>query len=107
MKKLLSILILTISTLCVTSCGIMNNNINAEQTNLNVEIFQTLSKTSALAHTSLWSDYKVVKIVTTKDVYYDGKQISGLFVLVDTYTYETKDGRIKTVPVYQRKSELR
>ena len=85
----------------------MTNNINAEQTNLNVEIFQTLSKTSALAHTSLWSDYKIVKIVTTKDVYYDGKQISGLFVLVDTYTYKAMDGSIKTVPVYQRKSELR
>lgn len=106
MKRLFTILLLTISTICITSCGIMTN-INAEQTNLNVEIFQTLSKTSALAHTSLWSDYKIVKIVTTKDVYYDGKQISGLFVRVDTYTYETKDGRIKTVPVYQRKSELR
>ena len=106
MKKLLSILILTISTLCVTSCGIMNNNINAEQTHLNVEIFQTLSKTSALAHTTGW-DYKVVKIITNNEVYYDGKTISGWFKLVDTYTYESKGSGIKTVPVYQKVSELR
>ena len=43
----------------------------------------------------------------SEDVYYDGKKISGTFVLVDTYTYESKGSGIKTVPVYRRKSEIR
>lgn len=104
MKKLLSLLCVTVPMLLTTSCGIFSNNINSEQTYLSVEIFQTLSKYEALACTS---DWKVVKVITSEDVYYDGKSLSGTYVLVDTYTYETKDERIKTVPVYRKKSELR
>lgn len=106
MKRLISILAMVIATLCFTSCGVMQNNINSEETRLNVEIFQTLSSTTALAHTTGW-DYKVVMIKTNNDIYYDGKTITGWFRLVDTYTYESKGNGIKTVPVYQRTSELR
>ena len=65
-----------------------------------------MSKDSALALTTGW-DYDVVMIITSEDVYYHGKKISGTFVLVDTYTYESKGSGIKTVPVYRRKSEIR
>lgn len=105
MKRLISILAMIILTLCFTSCGIMLNNINRERTRLNVEIFQTLSSTAALAQTT--DDYKVVMIQTDNERYYDGKTISGWFKLVDTYTYESKGNVIKTVPVYRRISELR
>ena len=99
-------LLLTVALLATSSCSIFKNNINSEQTYLSVEIFQTLSKDSALALTTGW-DYDVVMIITSEDVYYDGKKISGTFVLVDTYTYESKGSGIKTVPVYRRKSEIR
>ena len=38
---------------------------------------------------------------------WDGKKISGYYILVDTYTYETKKGMIKTVPVYVLTSEYK
>ena len=98
MKRLISYALILILALLMSSCSILKNNINSEQTYLSVEIFQTLSRTEALAHTTGW-DFKVVKVVTSEDTYYDGKSLSGTFVLVDTYTYETKDERIKTVPV--------
>ncbi len=106
MKKILSLFCLIATTCLTSSCSIFRNNINNEQTYLSLEIFQTLSKYEALAHTNDY-DYKVVKVVTSEETYYDGKSLSGTFVLVDTYTYETKDERIKTVPVYRRKSELK
>ena len=71
---------------------------------LSVEIIQTLSKNEALAWTK---DYDIVKIETTSEVYYDGKSIAGAFCLAGTYTYTTKDGRLKTVPVYIRDREYK
>lgn len=109
MKRVFTVFALIITSLCFTSCGIFTknvNNISKEQASLEVEIFQTLSSTSALAYTTS-NNYKIVKIVTENEVYYDGKTISGWFKLIDTYTYETKDGNIKTVPVFQKMSELR
>lgn len=71
---------------------------------ISVEIFQTLSKTEALARTSDWD---VVKLETTTDVYYDGKKISGNFVMAGTYNYTNKSFVEKTVPVYIRESEYK
>ena len=71
MKRLLICAISIVALLATSSCSIFKNNINSEQTYLSVEIFQTLSKDSALAHTTGW-DYDVVKIITSEDVYYDG-----------------------------------
>lgn len=87
-----------------TSCAAMNSGQRVETTYLSVEIFQTLGKNAALARTR---DWKVVKIESLEDMYYDGKAISGTFVLVDTYTYETKNEVTKTVPVYIRLEEYR
>lgn len=103
MKRLISILVLLITSLCITSCGLLSNNINSRQTYLSVEIFQTLGSGAGLAMTP---SYDVIKVVSNNEVYYDGKKLSGTYVLIDTYRYETKDGRIKTVPVYKRKTEL-
>ena len=102
MKKTLIFLTIAI----FTSCGVIVNNtpqsdISSAQTYLSVEIFQTLSNTEALAHTS---NYKVVKLETGTEIYYDGKKINGDFKLTGTYTYTTKDENIKTVPVYTRTS---
>ena len=49
----------------------------------------------------------VYKIVTETNILYDGQIIGGRWVLVDTYTYETKDERIKTVPVLMPLSEYK
>lgn len=106
MRRFLFLLLCVFGIMILPSCSIIKNNINTEQTYLKVKIFQTLSKTSALASTSAW-DYKVVKVITNEELYYDGKNLTGTFVLVDTYAYETKNGDIKTVPVYMRKSEMR
>ena len=75
------------------------SDISSERTYLSVEIIQTLSKTEALAWTS---GYKVVKLETDSEIYYDGKKITGDFSLTGTYTYTNNEGTIKTVPVYAR-----
>lgn len=79
-----------------------DDNISLEKTHLNLKIFQTLGKHQALAWTT---HYDIVKIITLDNIYYDGKQIKGDFILVDTYTYETTQGIVKTVPVYVLTSE--
>ena len=96
MKKALTLIVLLVLSWFA-------NADNREKVYLTVEIFQTLDKKSALARDS---DWKVVKIQTQKDIYYDGKKISDYFVLVDTYRYTTNSGIDKTVPVYIRQSEL-
>lgn len=69
---------------------------------------QTLDKGSALLSVKI-SDFKssVVKIVSDQEIYYDDKKITGNFVFIGTYTYETKGNSIKTVPVYIRESEYK
>ena len=90
------------SMIIVSSCAIMRN-----QTHLDIidgTIFQVLDSNDALVMTK---DYQVVKIITTNEVYFDGRSIAGIFILVDTYHYITKDGVYKVVPVYVRYSEYR
>ena len=42
---------------------------------------------------------------TAEDTFYDGKRISGSYIMVDTYTYENKLETIKTVPVFIKVNE--
>lgn len=100
MKRFLPLII---ACLCLLgSCGVLNK---APQVDiLNLKVFQTLSKTEALARTS---DFDVVKVIILDDLVYDGKEYSGVFVLVDTYTYTTREDIQKTVPVYMRRSDYR
>lgn len=76
-----------------------NSDISSDQTYLSVEIFQTISKTEALAWTR---NYKVVKLETESEIYFDGKKVNGDHILTGTYTYPNMEGTIKTVPVYKR-----
>lgn len=104
MKRVLFFL----TSILLTSCGILMNNtagsdISSDRTYLSVEIIQTLSKNEALAWTS---NYKVVKLETDSEIYYDGKKITGNFALTDTYSYTNKEGTIKTVPVYTRTNSI-
>ena len=65
---------------------------------LNVDVFQTLSEHKALA----WDkDYVVVCVEDDEKVFYDKKRIEGFYTMVDTYTYETTEGREKTVPLFK------
>lgn len=105
MKKVLLIFISSI----LTSCGILINNIessdiSSDLTYLSVEIIQTISKTEALAWTN---DFKIVKLETDSEIYYDGKKVIGYFSLKDTYTYISNNGMNKTVPVYTRTNRIR
>lgn len=106
MKKI--IIILTFIA-CLTSCSAIkhaahDNTAKGSTVYLSVEIFQTLNKNAALAWTK---DLKIVRLDSQEELYYDGKTISGYFVLVDTYTYTAKNEMVKTVPVYIRSSEYR
>lgn len=90
------------SMIIVSSCAIMRN-----QKHLDVvdgTIIQVLDSNDALVMTK---DYQVVKIITASEVYFDGRPIVGIFILVDTYHYVTKAGVYKVVPVYVRYSEYR
>lgn len=79
-------------------------NISRENAHLNLKVLQTLSVNEALCVTE---KYDVIKFETITETLYDGKQIRGKFTLVNTYTYEAKNGTIKTVPVYVLSKELR
>lgn len=106
------IYIIALSTLCMTSTSCITmallatasstDSISTNGPYLNLTIFQTLNKNEALARTN---NYDVVKIESLSMVLYDGKTVSGYFTLVDTYSYMTKNGLTKTVPVYVLRSE--
>lgn len=94
------------TTLALTAASDANNrgNISRENAYLNLKVLQTISVNEALCFTE---KYDVVKFETITETLYDGKQIRGNFTLVNTYTYEAKNGTIKTVPVYVLTTELR
>lgn len=74
---------------------------------LTLEVFQTLSRNEALCIQEGSFSIDVCKIVTETSILYDGQIISGTWVLVDTYTYKTKNNNIKTVPVLMPLSDFR
>ena len=74
---------------------------------MELKVFQTLSRNEALCTQEGSNSIDVYKIVTETNILYDGQIIGGTWVLVDTYTYETKDERIKTVPVFMPLSEYK
>ena len=85
----------------LTSCGVLLNSstdsdISSDRTYLSVEIIQTLSKTEALAWTR---NYKVVKIETDSEIFYDGKEVAGEYMLTGTYTYPNKEGTFRATSV--------
>ena len=103
MKKLALLLLCAV----LVSCSIYSpssSNISKKDTYLYLTIIQTHSEHQALAWTE---DYDVVKVMTYGDTYYDGKKLYGRYILIDTYTYTTKDGIVKTVPVFILKSEYK
>ncbi len=103
--------LLTISILIfVSSCSVLSrkplsNAAIGDKCYLNVRIFQAMNSQEALA-TSVDNNNIVVKLITTEDTFYDGKRVSGTYIMVDTYTYENKLETIKTVPVFIKVSEF-
>ena len=95
--------ILLILVCMLSSCAITRSNMHTEFF-FKATVFQVLDSNEALA----WDDnLNVIKIITNDEIYYDGLRISGRYILVDTYTYETRAHQIKVVPVYVRLSEYR
>ncbi|MBQ6101018.1 MAG: hypothetical protein IJK36_02600 [Bacteroidales bacterium] len=111
MKKTLLLLFVLI-LFCVSSCSVLNrvslsNASIGDKCYLNATIFQAVNSHEALATTSHELNSIVVKLITSEDTYYDGKKVSGTFIMVDTYTYENKQNTIKTVPVFIKASEYK
>ena len=112
-EKLKNLIMLLAVSLLLSSCGIFSIGAASgkqlgDKCDLKLEVFQTLSRNEALCmEKSLYSSNDVYKIITESNLLYDGQVISGRWVLVDTYTYETKDNRIKTVPVLMPLSEYK
>ena len=108
MKKTLFLLFTTL--LLTTSCSVftrvsLSNASIGDKCHLNATIFQAVNNHEALAATSQEFNSIVVKLITSEDTYYDGKKVSGTYIMVDTYTYENKQGITKTVPVFIKVSE--
>ena len=109
MKKVLFIC-LVMAGLFV-SCGVEQHTTN-NKGHLFIEVFQTLSNgensSTCLARNSNWDIFYIISLdcpdKTTHEMYYDGKNISGAYVLVGTYTYETKGGDTKTVQACMKKN---
>lgn len=96
MKKFILLIVICL----LSSCAITRNTMHYRF--VDAVIFQTLDSNTALA---LDDYFDPIQIITNDEVYYDGRHIIGMFVLVDTYSYETVQGRINVVPVYVRLSE--
>ena len=110
-RKLLPLFSISI-LLLVSSCSIftrasLSNATIGDKCYLNATIFQAVNSHEALATTSRELNSIVVKLITSEDTYYDGKRVSGTFIMVDTYTYESKQETIKTVPVFIKVSEYK
>jgi hypothetical protein len=111
MKK--ALLLLSVSILLIlSSCSLftrasLSNASIGDKCYLNATIFQAVNSHEALATTSHELNSIVVKLITSEDTYYDGKKVSGTFIMVDTYTYENKQNTIKTVPVFIKVSEYK
>ena len=95
-------LILLLTIVMLSSCAITRNTLHIHF--IDATIFQTLDSNTALAITD---DLNTIQIITNDEVYYDGRNVVGTFVLVDTYAYETVQHRSKVVPVYVRWSEYK
>ena len=99
MKRFILLIVVCVLSSC--SVAIMRNTRHTEFFT-NARIFQVLNSSEAL----IWDDnFNVAKIITSEEIYYEGLKISGRFILVDTYAYETRAHQIKVVPVYVRLSE--
>jgi hypothetical protein len=110
MKRLV---IIVVGILLMSSCSIIKkiDELHPSYQYYSLEIFQTLDNfyseiadntySYGLAKDSQWNVYKVVTYRPGDDYrnnFYDGKKISGRFIFIGTYSYETKDERRKTVP---------
>ena len=109
MKKKLLLLLSILILLFVSSCSLfrpLSNTTIGDKRYLNVRIFQAYNNHEALATTNYnTTNNIVVKLITYEDIFYDGKKVSGNYIMVDTYTYESKQEIIKTVPVFIKVSE--
>lgn len=97
---------MALAILSVSSCSASRTaqSSGIQTVNLDMKVFQTLTKHSALARTRGDGHYiyigDVVKIISESSIMYDDLIFKGKFVLVDTYTYTTTNDKVKTVPVY-------
>lgn len=114
MKKSIIAALIAFFMAAVTGCSVLQSTSQPQKGQtvvLDMKVIQTLSQHSALAITkgSGYSVYlgDVVKIISETGIMYDNLVFRGRFVLVGTYTYETKKETIKTVPVYMRRSEYK
>lgn len=119
MKEILKPLIMLLAvSLMLSSCGVVTNTSSisnpntigtklGDRCNLKLKVFQTLSRSEALCTQEGSYSLDIYKIVTNTNILFDGQVVGGTWVLVDTYTYETKDNNIKTVPVLMPLSEYK
>ena len=119
MKEILKPLIMLLAvSLMLSSCGVVTNTSSisnpntigtklGDRCNLKLKVFQTLSRSEALCTQEGSYSLDVYNIVTNTNILFDGQVVGGTWVLVDTYTYETKDNNIKTVPVLMPLSEYK
>lgn len=108
MKRILTIFAALLVLLAAfTSCSPSNTaglGISRERGTMSFKIFQTLDNGEALANPTS-SSVDVAKIVSLEEIYYDGKVVNGYFILIDTFKYQTRNGDIKTVPVFIKQKE--
>lgn len=110
MKKYLAIYVaLLVISAAFTSCSTSNTagvGISRERGSMGFKIFQTLDKGEALVYPTS-NSVDVAKIVSLEELYYDGKVVGGYFILIDTFRYQTRNGEIKTVPVFIKQKEYK
>ena len=114
--KRLSCIVLIATGILFNSCATTNysSNNSYKSKYLNIKCFQALSNTSeyssCLARDYDFNVYYIVNFTcpgkSKYELYYDDKSITGYYVFVGTYTYETREERQKTVQAYMPKDNF-
>ena len=110
MKRIILICLILLGLF--TSCGVQSLTTSNNSGYVFLECFQALDNydhvSICLARDSDWNVCYVVSLENPcnnndAELFYDGKKLSGNYVLVGTYQYESKGGSTKTVKALMKK----
>lgn len=92
-------------SLLLSSCAISNNLSIGDSKYLDLWCLQDLGDNAVLAVYAEEDNHNAIKIITYGERYSRLQRIKGDFTCVDYWTYETREGVIKTIPVVVKTSE--
>lgn len=99
------IFLLCLVSIILSSCAISNRLSVGDSRYLDLWWIQELSANEVLAVYAAEDNNSAVKIITYGDRYSKWQRIQGNFTCVNYWTYETREGIIRTIPVVVKTSD--